>query len=93
MARPPDPPVKLCPEKGCNKKMAAFRRGSGWKYVCPDAGKHAADKLKAKQRGGDTGKGGVRKGTPSPMEGKQRNKPYKTRFDWTKKRKKEGGSS
>jgi hypothetical protein len=68
--------------------MAAFKRGRGWKHVCPDAAKHDQEKLETRQRAGDTGKGGVRKGTPSPMAGKERNKPYRTRFDWTKKKKK-----
>jgi len=65
--------------------MSAFKRGRGWKYVCPDAPKHAQDNLKAKQKGGDTGKGGVKRGTKSPMRGKERNKSYRTRYDWRRK--------
>ena len=57
-----------------------------WKYLCADAGKHAEDKLRKKQQSGLTGKGGVKKGTPSPMRGKERRKKYVTRFDWTQKR-------
>ena len=83
--------MKFCPEKGCGKKMSAFKRGSGWKYVCPDAAKHAEDKVKAKQRTGGQNKGGVKKGKPSPKEGKEYPKKYRTRYDWTRKRKKEGG--
>ena len=80
--------MKKCPD--CGKKMHAFVKGRGWKYLCADAGKHAEDKLKKQQASGNTGKGGVRRGTPSPMRGRARNKKYVTRFDWTKKRKKEG---
>jgi hypothetical protein len=81
-----EPPVKYCPVKGCRKKMAAFRRGRGWKYICPDEPQHAADKLKARQRTGDTSKGGVKPGTPSPLRGKPRpEKPYRTRYDWRRK--------
>lgn len=88
-AGPELPPVKFCPVKGCGKKMAAFKRGRGWKYVCPDDAKHAQDKLKAKQKPGDTGKGGVKRGTPSPRRGKRppekHEKPYRTRYDWRRK--------
>jgi hypothetical protein len=72
--------VKFCGEKGCGKKMAAFRRGSGWKYVCPDAPQHARDKLAA-----DTAKknrGGVKKGTPSPLLGRELNKPHRYKWKW-----------
>lgn len=80
------PPVKFCPVKGCGKKMAAFKRGKSWKYICPDAPKHAADKVKAKAAGGATGKGGVRRDTPSPLKDKPRaEKPYRTRYDWRRK--------
>lgn len=79
---PAGPPVKFCPEKGCGKKMAAFKRGRGWKYVCPDAGKHAEDKLKARQAGPSKGRGGVKKGTPSPKMGKEYPKPVRLKFSW-----------
>ena len=87
---PETPPVKFCGEKGCGKKMAAFKRGSGWKYVCPDAAKHAEEKLRVKQAKSKRGRGGVKKGTPSPKQGKEYPTKYRTRYDWTKLRKKEG---
>jgi len=94
--QPKKPPDKFCPVKGCGKKMAAFKRGSGWEYICPDEAKHAQDKLKAKAAGPSQGKGGVKKGTPSPLRGTQQGnaKPYRTRYDWTRKRRRpkdEGG--
>lgn len=91
MARVPEPkpPVKYCPEKGCGKKMAAFQRGKGWKYVCADAAKHASDKLTAKHAGPLKGKGGVKRGTRSPMLGKERKKKYVTRYPWSPKTKPE----
>ena len=63
------PPVKYCPVKGCGKKMRAFKRGSSWKYMCEDTVKHEQDRIAAKAAGGSTGRGGVRKGTPSPRRG------------------------
>ena len=72
--------------------MAAFKRGRGWKYACPDAGKHAADKLRAKQLTGSKNKGGVKKGTRvSPKLGKEHQKPVRLKRDWGKLRRKEGG--
>jgi hypothetical protein len=53
--------------------------------VCPDEPKHKQDKLKAKQRTGEKNRGGAKRGTPSPMRGKERNKPYRTRYDWRRK--------
>ena len=73
-------PVKYCPEKGCGKKMAAFKRGRGWKYLCPDAAKHAQAKLEARQRAKGQNKGGVRKGTPSPKLGKEYPKPPRRKW-------------
>ena len=87
----PKPPVKFCGEKGCGKKMAAFQRGRSWKYVCPDAGKHAADKLKAKQRGPEQGKGGVKRGTPSPKHGKKYPKPVRKKWRWGSEKDKDPG--
>jgi putative FmdB family regulatory protein len=84
-----DKPMKKCPD--CGKKMAAFKQGRGWKYLCANAGKHAEDKLKAKQKGPDQGKGGVKRGTPSPMLGKPRNKKYVTRYPWGTKTRPEDG--
>lgn len=92
--QPEQPPVKYCPVKGCGKKMAAFKRGGGWKYICPDEAKHAQDKLKAKAAGPAQGKGGVRKGTPSPLLGREKPKPVRLKRDWSKLRPKpkdEGG--
>lgn len=72
------PPVRFCPEKGCGRKMAAFRKGRGWKYVCTV--NHAQEKLEARQKGPAKGRGGVRKGTPSPKLGKEY--PAKPRKKW-----------
>jgi hypothetical protein len=79
------PPEQFCPEKGCGKKMAAFKRGGGWKYLCPDAGKHAQEKATTQR--GTSGKGGVKKGTPSPRRGRLADvdQPYRTRYDWRRK--------
>ncbi len=62
--------------------MAAFKRGRGWKYMCPDAAEHAQDKLEARQGGPAKGKGGVRKGTPSPKHGKEYPKPVRKKWRW-----------
>lgn len=86
--QPEQPPVQYCPVKGCGKKMRAFKRGKSWKYMCEDTVKHERDRVAAKAKGGASGKGGVRKGTPSPLRGTQQGnaKPYRTRYDWRKKR-------
>jgi hypothetical protein len=87
MPRKPEPkkaPVKKCPD--CGKKMAAFVRGNGWVYHCADEGKHAEAKLRAQQQSGLTGKGGVKKGTPSPMLGRERNKKPRAKWYWGKEK-------
>jgi hypothetical protein len=88
--KPPEQaPVKFCPEKGCGKKMSAFKRGRGWKYICPDDGKHRKEKLEAKQRGPLKGRGGVKKGTPSPKHGKEYPKEPRRKWYWGPEKKKD----
>lgn len=69
---PEQPPVKYCPVKGCGKKMRAFKRGHVWKYMCEDVVKHDQERIAAKAAGGSTGRGGVKKGTPSPRRGEHK---------------------
>jgi hypothetical protein len=85
--KPERAPVKRCPD--CGKKMAAFKRAAGWKYRCADEAKHVQDKLKARQAGPLQGKGGVKKGTPSPMRGRERATKYVTRYPWSPRTKPE----
>lgn len=72
--------MKKCPV--CTKRMSAFWQDGKWKYRCRDEAKHAQAALKAKQGGGATGRGGVRKGTPSPMLGKERKKKPRAKWYW-----------
>lgn len=85
--QPKPPPVKYCREKGCGKKMAAFKRGRGWRYICPDEGKHQQAKLQAKQLTGSRNKGGVTKGKRvSPKLGREYPKPIRPKWRWGKEK-------